>query len=141
MELLELMAGHRRHRLHVYVNASAAEAQAENLTSSYKLIIGSRNYSSWSLRGWLAMQQSGAEFEKVVIPSIPATAHNSSRGLVLVLEDGDLVINDTLAIAEYLAERHPEAGLWPAEARLAPLRARPRRGCIQASARFAVPCR
>ena len=36
--------------------------------SSYKLIIGSRNYSSWSLRGWLAMQQSGADFEEVVIP-------------------------------------------------------------------------
>ncbi|MEC8200120.1 MAG: hypothetical protein VX085_11220, partial [Pseudomonadota bacterium] len=51
-----------------YVNAKAAEAQAESLMSSYKLIIGSRNYSSWSLRGWLAMQQSGAEFEEVKIP-------------------------------------------------------------------------
>ena len=89
--------------------------------SSYKLIIGSRNYSSWSLRGWLAMQQSGAEFEEVKIPfhtgdRTQLIQAQSPSGLVPVLEDGDLVINDSLAIAEYLAERHPEAGLWPADA-------------------------
>ena len=88
--------------------------------SSYKLIIGSRNYSSWSLRGWLAMQQSGAEFEEVVIPFYTGDRTQliqaqSPSGLLPVLEDGDLVINDSLAIAEYLAERHPEAGLWPAD--------------------------
>ena len=89
--------------------------------SSYKLIIGSRNYFSWSLRGWLAMQQSGAEFEEVVISfhtgdRTQLIQAQSPSGLVPVLEDGDLVINDSLAIAEYLAERHPEADLWPADA-------------------------
>ena len=89
--------------------------------SSYKLIIGSRNYFSWSLRGWLAMQQSGAEFEEVKIPChtddrTQLIQAQSPSGLVPILEDGDLVINDSLVIAEYLAERHPEAGLWPADA-------------------------
>jgi len=89
--------------------------------SSYKLIIGSRNYSSWSLRGWLAMRQSGAAFEEVVIPfhtdeRTQLIEAQSPSGLVPVLEDGDLIVNDSLAIAEYLAERHPDAGLWPADA-------------------------
>ena len=89
--------------------------------SSYKLIIRSRNYPSRLLRGWLAMQQSGAEFEEVVIPFHTVDPRNSSKhglqsGLVPVLEDGDLVIKDSLAIAEYLAARHPESGLWPADA-------------------------
>ena len=62
--------------------------------SSYKLIIGSRNYSSWSLRVWLAMQQSGAEFEEVVIPvhtgdRMQLIQAQSPSGLVPVLEDGD----------------------------------------------------
>ena len=67
------------------------------------------------------MQQSGAEFEEVVIPFYTGDRTQliqaqSPSGLLPVLEDGDLVINDSLAIAEYLAERHPEAGLWPADA-------------------------
>ena len=62
--------------------------------SSYKLIIGSRNYFSWSLRGWLAMQQSGAEFEEVVIPfhtgnRTQLIQAQSPSELVPVLEDGD----------------------------------------------------
>ena len=62
--------------------------------SSYKLIIGSRNYSSWSLRCWLAMQQSGAEFEEVVIrfhtgDRTQLIQAQSPSGLVPVLEDGD----------------------------------------------------
>ena len=59
------------------------------------------------------MQQSGAEFEEVVIPfhtgdRTQLIQTQSPSGLVPVLEDGDLVINDSLAIAEYLAERHPQ---------------------------------
>lgn len=84
----------------------------------YKIILGSKNYSSWSLRGWLALRQTGAPFEEVVVPfhteerTTLIRAHSPS-GLVPVLVDGPLVINDSLAIAEYLAERHPDAGLWP----------------------------
>ena len=89
--------------------------------SGYKLIVGSKNYSSWSLRGWLSMRQSGATFEEIVVPfhteerSELIRKHSPSR-LVPVLIDGDLLINDSLAIAEYLAERHPTAGLWPEDA-------------------------
>lgn len=88
--------------------------------SDYTLVIGSKNYSSWSLRGWLAVRQSGAAFEEVFVPfhTDDRTAlirAQSPSGLVPVLKHGDLVINDSLAIAEYLAERHPEAGLWPAD--------------------------
>ena len=62
------------------------------------------------------MQQSGAEFEEIVISfhtgdRTQLIQAQSPSGLVPVLEDGDLVINDSLAIAEYLAERHTEAGL------------------------------
>ncbi len=85
---------------------------------AYTLIIGSKNYSSWSLRGWLAMRQTGAAFEEVLVPFHTAERsalirRHSPSGLVPVLRDGDLLINDSLAIAEYLAERHPEARLWP----------------------------
>ncbi|MBC8452140.1 MAG: glutathione S-transferase family protein, partial [Rhodospirillaceae bacterium] len=86
--------------------------------SGYKLIVGSKNYSSWSLRGWLSMRQSGAPFEEIVVPFHTEKRgqlirEHSPSGLVPVLLDGDLLINDSLAIAEYLAERHPPAGLWP----------------------------
>ena len=67
------------------------------------------------------MRQSGATFEEIVVPF-----HTEERGelirkhspseLVPVLTDGDLLINDSLAIAKYLAERHPTAGLWPEDA-------------------------
>ena len=86
--------------------------------NGYKLIVGSKNYSSWSLRGWLSMRQSGATFEEIFIPFHTEERgelirKHSPSGLVPVLLDGDLLINDSLAIAEYLAEQHPTAGLWP----------------------------
>jgi glutathione S-transferase len=89
--------------------------------SGYKLIVGSKNYSSWSLRGWLSMRQSGASFEEIFVPFHTEERgelirEHSPSGLVPVLLDGDLLINDSLAIAEYLAERHPAAGLWPEDA-------------------------
>jgi glutathione S-transferase len=88
--------------------------------SEYRLVLGGKNYSSWSLRGWLAMKQTGAEFEEIVITfdredRSEAIRRHSPTGLVPVLFDGDLAIPESLAIAEYLAERHPEAGLWPAD--------------------------
>ena len=85
------------------------------------LVIGNKNYSSWSLRAWLALKKTGVEFDELLIPlSRPETeaaikAHSPS-GRVPVLKDGDREIWDSLAIGEYLAERFPEAGLWPADA-------------------------
>jgi glutathione S-transferase len=86
------------------------------------LIIGNRNYSSWSLRAWLALDATGADFDEVVVPlGQPDTAdrirQHSPAGLVPALHLGGLVIWDSLAICEYLAEQNPEAGLWPADPR------------------------
>ena len=86
----------------------------------YKLYVGNKNYSSWSLRGWLAAKLSGAPFEEVAVRLVgrgpnPANKSFSPSGLVPALHDGDVVVWDTLAIAEYLAERH--SGMWPADAR------------------------
>ncbi|MNZ58760.1 Glutathione S-transferase YfcF [compost metagenome] len=83
-----------------------------------KLVIGSKNISSWSLRGWLAMQLTGAEFEEILIPldqsdTARRIREHSPSGKVPLLECEDGVIWDSLAIAEYLAERFPEAHLWP----------------------------
>jgi len=86
--------------------------------SELTLTIGNRNYSSWSLRAWLPLQATGADFrEEVVLLGQDDTATEISRhsptGLVPVLRHGDLVVWDSLAIAEYVAELFPEAGLWP----------------------------
>lgn len=87
-----------------------------------KIVIGNKNYSSWSMRGWLAVALTGAPFEEVVIPlDRPDTAERirafSPAGRVPVLHDGDLVVWDSLAICEHLAERFPGAGLWPEDPR------------------------
>ena len=86
-----------------------------------KLIVASKRYSSWSLRPWVAMRVDGAPFEEQVIilrqPDTKAEiARYSPSGVVPVLRDGDLTVWDSLAIIEYVAERFPEAGLWPADA-------------------------
>jgi glutathione S-transferase len=82
----------------------------------YKLYLGNKNYSSWSLRGWLVAKLSGAPFEEVLVQLTgtgfnPANRAFSPSGMVPTLHDGTTVVWDTLAIAEYLAERH--AGMWP----------------------------
>jgi glutathione S-transferase len=88
--------------------------------TAFTLILGNKAYSSWSLRGWLLMKHSGAPFEERVIPldrpgfKAEILTHSPS-GRVPALEAGDLTIWDSLAIAEYLHERYPEAGLWPAD--------------------------
>ncbi len=84
----------------------------------YKVHIGNKMYSSWSLRGWLVARLSGAPFEEVPVSLAhlhpdPSARGFSPSGLLPSLVDGDIVVWDTLAIAEYLAERHP--GMWPAE--------------------------
>lgn len=85
-----------------------------------KLVIGNKNYSSWSLRPWLALRVAQIPFEEVRIPlyqpdSKARQLGYAPSGKVPVLIDGGLKIWDSLAIAEYLAERFPERGLWPAE--------------------------
>jgi glutathione S-transferase len=87
----------------------------------YRLVIGNKNTSSWSLRPWLAMKRLAIPFDEVRInlrdPGMKAQilAH-SPAGKVPVLWAGDLMIWDSLAILEYLADKHPDVGLWPSDA-------------------------
>jgi glutathione S-transferase len=83
-----------------------------------KLIIGNKNYSSWSLRAWLVLAESGIDFDEHRIcldtPEFAAqVAAFSAAAKVPVLMLGEHPVWDTLAIAETLAERWPEKGLWP----------------------------
>jgi glutathione S-transferase len=84
----------------------------------WRLVIGNKNTSSWSLRPWLAMKHLGLPFEEIAV-DLRATdkksrilAHSPS-GKVPALEVDGLTIWDSLAILEYLAEYHPACGLWP----------------------------
>ena len=85
-----------------------------------ELIIGNKNWSSWSMRPWLVLKRAGAEFTERMVrlnrPDTPAhLAEASPSGLVPALKDGDLTLWDSLAISEYVADRFPEARLWPAD--------------------------
>jgi glutathione S-transferase len=85
-----------------------------------KLIIGNKNYSSWSMRPWIAMKAANIPFDETVI-SLDAPNFKqivgpvSGTGKVPVLIDGDVRVWESLAILEYLAEKFPNAGLWPAD--------------------------
>ena len=88
--------------------------------SAFTLVVGNKNYSSWSLRGWLATRVAGVPFDEVLVRlSEPGTKDqllkHSPAGKVPVLKHGERVIWDSLAIIEYLAEIRPDAGLWPAD--------------------------
>jgi glutathione S-transferase len=84
-----------------------------------KLVIGNKNYSSWSMRPWLALRATNIAFEEVFIPLYTGAADKqrilsfTHSGKVPALIDGDVTIWDSLAIIEYLAERFPDANLWP----------------------------
>ncbi|RIL07668.1 MAG: glutathione S-transferase [Proteobacteria bacterium] len=85
------------------------------------LVIGNKNYSSWSLRPWLTLRMAGIDFEEIVIPlygpdSKQAILRHSPAGKVPILRDGDRTVFESLAICEYAAELAPDAGLWPADA-------------------------
>ncbi|MEW6642814.1 MAG: glutathione S-transferase family protein [Pseudomonadota bacterium] len=86
---------------------------------SLTLVIGNKNYSSWSMRPWVALRAAGIAFEEVAIPLYTGVADKqrildvTKSGKVPALRDGDLVVWDSLAIIEYLAERFPDAQLWP----------------------------
>jgi glutathione S-transferase len=84
------------------------------------IYLGNKNYSSWSLRPWLALKQTGVTFDEVVIPLRQADSSAEIRrvspsGRVPALRHGGTLVWDSLAICEYLAEIFPEAGLWPAD--------------------------
>lgn len=108
----------------------------------YTLHIGNKNYSSWSMRPWVLMKQAGIAFEERMV-RFEALAGDSGfkrtmlkvspAGQVPVLVDDGFAIWDTLAIAEYLAERFPERQLWPADVRA---RARARSICAEMHSGF-----
>ena len=84
-----------------------------------EIVVGTKKWSTWSLRPWLALKRTGAPFTETVVTLREAEAteaeirKHSPSGLVPVLKHDGLVINDSLAICEYLAERFPAARLWP----------------------------
>ena len=88
--------------------------------AALKLAIGNKNYSSWSMRPWLALRANDIPFAETVIPLYTDDPADKARivsfsraGKVPVLVDGDITVWDSLAIIEYLAERFPEKKLWP----------------------------
>lgn len=85
----------------------------------YELYIANKNYSSWSLRPWLLLKQQGIAFQERLVPFAAGSNWQAFRefsptGKVPCLKAGELTVWESLAIAEFLAERHP--GVWPAEA-------------------------
>jgi glutathione S-transferase len=84
-----------------------------------KLVIGNKNYSSWSMRPWLALRANNIAFEEVFIPLYTGDADKqrilnfTHSGKVPALIDGDITVWDSLSIIEYVAERFPESRLWP----------------------------
>lgn len=90
------------------------------LMSTFTLVIGNKNYSSWSLRPWLVLKQIGINFTEIRIPLYTATARqellrHSPAGKVPILHHGDITVWESLAICEYLAECFPDAHLLPKE--------------------------
>ncbi|MGZ6049320.1 MAG: glutathione S-transferase family protein [Phenylobacterium sp.] len=88
-----------------------------------ELVIGTKAWSTWSMRPWLVAKKAGAKFDETLIQlrqennmSEAAIIAHSPSGLVPFLRDGQVAIGDSLAICEYLAEKFPDAGLWPKDA-------------------------
>jgi len=107
-----------------------------------KLFIGNKNYSSWSMRPWVLMRQSGIPFEEVLVRFDAFDTSSQFKqtlspltptGKVPLLVDGELAIWDTLAIAEYLAEQFPDKQLWP---QTVAARARARSVCAEMHSGF-----
>lgn len=91
------------------------------LNMKIRLIIGNKNYSSWSLRSWLLLREAGIQFEEQRIALDTATAQRelsaaSAAGRVPVMQLDDVTVWDTMAIAETVAERWPDRNLWPQDA-------------------------
>ena len=108
----------------------------------FKLYIGNKNYSSWSMRPWVMLKQADIAFEEVMVRFDSFAVGSSFKktvnaltptGKVPVLVDGDLAVWDTLAIAEYVAEQFPGKALWPSEKNA---RARARSVCAEMHSGF-----
>ena len=87
-----------------------------------KIVIGNKKYSSWSMRPWLALKETGAPFEEVLVGlDLPDTAQQirkySPSGRVAALVDGETTVWDSIAICEYLNEKFPQAQLWPKDSK------------------------
>lgn len=88
--------------------------------TGFRLFIGNKNYSSWSFRPWIGLKQKGVAFEEELVPfdfegnNVKFKAF-SPTVKVPVLQDGNLTVWESLAILEYAADVHPEAGLWPVD--------------------------
>jgi glutathione S-transferase len=86
------------------------------------LVVGNKNYSSWSMRPWMALKAAGIAFDEVVISLYSGDADKqkilkySPAGKVPILVDGAVTVWDSLAIIEYAAEKFPEKGIWPKDA-------------------------
>jgi len=109
---------------------------------SLQLYIGNKNYSSWSMRPWVLLKQAGIPFEERMLRFDSFEADSKFKtdvtrlnpvGKVPVLVDDGFAVWDTLAIAEYVAERFPEKKLWPADAKA---RARARSVCAEMHSGF-----
>ena len=90
--------------------------------SSLTLYVGNKNYSSWSMRPWVALKAAGVDFEEVLIQfdfaaGNPAIKAISAAGTVPILEHDGLRIGESLAIVEYVAELFPDKRIWPADRR------------------------
>lgn len=86
-----------------------------------ELVIGTKAWSTWSLRPWLVLKRAGVAFKEIEVALRQGETTSAEIGkisptkLAPALKDGDLVVWDSLAICEYLAEKFPEANLWPAD--------------------------
>ncbi|PNG25222.1 glutathione S-transferase family protein [Methylocella silvestris] len=85
---------------------------------TYTLLIANKSYSSWSFRPWILLRHFGVAFDEIIVPlSRPDTKEQilrfSPAGKCPALRDGDLLIWDSLAIIEYVAEGHPDLPIWP----------------------------
>lgn len=107
-----------------------------------QLYIGNKNYSSWSMRPWVLLRQAGIVFEEIRVRFDSFDAGSTFKrqmadvtpvGKVPVLVDDGLAVWDTLAIAEYVAEKHPDKALWPVDAKA---RARARSVCAEMHSGF-----
>jgi glutathione S-transferase len=104
-------------------NTGFAPRDSDGYSGAMKLIIGNKAYSSWSLRGWLACKLSGLPFEEVVVPLYDddwdrrreGAEFAPSSGKVPILWDGDMVVWDSLAIVDFLADRVGRDVFWPAD--------------------------
>jgi len=113
-----------------------------------QLVIGNKNYSSWSMRPWLALRANNIAFEEIFIPLYTDNKADKQRilsfsraGKVPALIDGNITVWDSLAIIEYIAERSRKPGSGPRIAQAGRMRGRSRRRCIRDSWRCGTNAR